>query len=80
MLKSAAMKITCEHCEEPIHGRVYRVLSHDDDGSILLNMVVCEPCNDRARSLGLRGEEVRPAMRGPRRPIRSGEFATRLSL
>jgi len=73
------MKIICEHCEEAIDGPAYRVISHDDDGSVLLNMVVCEPCHDRARNLGLRAVEITAAHR-PRRPLRPAAFAPRASL
>ncbi|HEY7169174.1 MAG TPA: hypothetical protein VIB79_31755 [Candidatus Binatia bacterium] len=73
------MKITCEHCEEAIHGSAYRVISHDEDGSILLNMVVCEPCYERAIGLGLRAEEIRPPVRRPRRPMRPADFSLRLA-
>ena len=74
------MKITCEHCEEAINGRAYRVYSYDEDGSILLNMIVCEQCNDRAIRLGLRAEEVRPAVRRSRRATRAASFVPRMAV
>ena len=74
------MKINCEHCEEVIRGRSYRVFSYDDDGSILLDMVVCEQCNDRARSLGLKAEELRSAVRRSRTPVGAPTFAHGMSL
>jgi len=74
------MKNICDHCEEPIRGQSYRVISHDDDGAVLLNMIVCEACHQRARNLGLRSEEMRPAVPRARRPVRLPRMAPRLTL
>ena len=38
---------------------MYRVLS-EEQGVILLDMIVCQSCYDQARALGLKGEEVMP--------------------
>jgi hypothetical protein len=46
------MNSVCRHCENWIDGIAYRVLSQDN-GSILLNMIVCDRCAMVARRLGL---------------------------
>lgn len=57
MLNQRAMKFICRHCDEITTGRPYRVVSQED-GVILLNMVVCHACNKQARALGLRSKEI----------------------
>ena len=42
------MSLNCKHCGELIVGNVYRVTS-EEDGMILLNMVVCSLCAMEAR-------------------------------
>ena len=42
----------CEHCGELYHGRAYRVTS-EEDGILLLDMIVCHSCSIEARRLGL---------------------------
>ena len=42
----------CEHCGEMYHGRAYRVTS-EEDGILLLDMIVCYSCSIEARRLGL---------------------------
>ncbi len=51
------MAFFCRHCDEVATGRMYRVFS-EDDGVILLDMVVCRLCYEQARQLGLDGEEI----------------------
>jgi hypothetical protein len=52
------MEFVCRHCEEAATGSMYRVLS-EEDGIVLLDMVVCRSCYDQARQLGLEGEEIK---------------------
>jgi len=42
----------CEHCGELYQGRAYRVRS-EEDGILLLDMIVCYSCSIEARRLGL---------------------------
>jgi hypothetical protein len=42
----------CEHCGELYDGRAYRVTS-EEDGILLLDMIVCYACSVEARRLGL---------------------------
>lgn len=51
------MSLNCKHCGELIVGNVYRVTS-EEDGMILLNMVVCSLCAMEARRLQLHTEEI----------------------
>ena len=44
--------LICEHCGELYHGRAYRVTS-EEDGIVLLDMIVCHSCSVEARRLGL---------------------------
>jgi hypothetical protein len=44
---------TCERCRESFAGSSYRVVSTDDDGITLLDMVVCYGCYLEASELGL---------------------------
>ena len=46
------MKSVCRHCENRIDGMAYRVVSQYN-GSILLDMIVCDRCAMTARRLGL---------------------------
>ena len=55
--KANSMELLCRHCDEVITGAMYRVLS-EEDGVILLDMIVCRSCYEQARELGLDGEEV----------------------
>ena len=52
------MEFYCRHCDEVVTGSMYRVLS-EEKGRVMLNMVVCRPCYDQARQLGLDGEEIK---------------------
>ena len=51
------MTLTCEHCDEIIVGNSYRVTS-EEDGVVLLNMVVCSICAMEAKQLQLHTEVV----------------------
>ncbi len=51
------MAFFCRHCDDVVTGRMYRVLS-EEQGIILLNMIVCRLCYEQARELGLDGEEI----------------------
>ena len=42
----------CEHCDEVYHGMAYRVTS-EQDGVVLLDMIVCYSCSVEAQRLGL---------------------------
>jgi len=42
----------CEHCGELYEGKAYRVTS-EEDGILLLDMIVCHSCSIEARRLGL---------------------------
>ena len=52
------MEFYCRHCDEVVTGSMYRVLS-EEEGKVMLNMVVCRCCYDQARQLGLDGEEIK---------------------
>jgi hypothetical protein len=53
------MNLICRHCNEPVDGRAYRVIS-EQDGVVLLNMFVCASCAAVAKSLALHTEEIVP--------------------
>jgi hypothetical protein len=50
-------EILCEHCEGPLTGKAYRVVS-EEDGISLLDMVVCHACYLQARRIGLETAEL----------------------
>jgi hypothetical protein len=50
-------ELFCDHCERALTSKAYRVIS-EDAGGILLDMVVCHPCNAKAQELGLKTREV----------------------
>ena len=50
-------ELFCDHCERSLTSKAYRVIS-EDPGGILLNMLVCHPCNEKAVELGLETREV----------------------
>ena len=58
------MNRACQHCGELIIGNSYRVTS-EEDGIILLNMVVCSLCSMEAKRLGLHTEEVNVGSKHP---------------
>ena len=51
------MEFVCRHCEKIAWGQSYRVIS-EQDGIILLDMIVCRPCYEQAQELGLRSEPM----------------------
>jgi len=51
------VEITCQHCENSISGKIYRV-TNEEGGALTLDMIVCEPCSKQARNLGLNIEEL----------------------
>ena len=48
---------TCERCREDFVGAPYRVVS-ENDGVLLLDMIVCHVCYLEASQLGLDTQEV----------------------
>ena len=50
-------ELFCDHCERTLTSKAYRVIS-EDPGGILLNMLVCHQCNQKALELGLKTREV----------------------
>jgi RNase P subunit RPR2 len=62
------MNITCRHCDEGIEGKAYRVTS-EEDGIVLLNMIVCASCAAAAKSLLLNTEEITPEEIMPAAPL-----------
>jgi hypothetical protein len=51
------MDPSCQHCGELIVGNAYRVTS-EDQGILLLDMVVCSLCFMEAKRLHLHAEEI----------------------
>ncbi len=49
------MNLICEHCDEMIVGNAYRVTS-EEDGILLLDMIVCSLCGMEAKRLQLHTE------------------------
>ena len=47
----------CDHCERMLMSKAYHVISEDAAGRILLDMIVCQPCNQKAQELGLKTRE-----------------------
>jgi len=47
----------CDHCERTLKSKAYHVISEDAAGGILLNMIVCYQCNQKAQELGLKTRE-----------------------
>jgi hypothetical protein len=52
-----ARELFCDHCERTLSNKAYRVISADP-GGVLLNMLVCHPCNQKAQELGLETSEI----------------------
>jgi hypothetical protein len=50
-------EILCDHCERRLTSKAYHVMSEDTGGGILLDMIVCQPCNQKAQELGLKTRE-----------------------
>jgi hypothetical protein len=53
------MSFFCRHCDEPIIGNAYHVTS-EEDGVILLDMIVCATCAFEAKCLQLHTAEITP--------------------
>jgi hypothetical protein len=51
------MTLMCEHCDQMIVGNAYRVTS-EEDGIVLLDMIVCSICAMEAKQLQLHTEVV----------------------
>jgi hypothetical protein len=52
-------ELRCDHCEQTITSNAYRVISEDtENGGILLDLIVCHPCSEKAQELGLRIEGI----------------------
>ena len=51
------MALICEHCDEMIVGNAYRVTS-EEDGIVLLDMIVCSICAMEAKQLHLHTQVV----------------------
>jgi hypothetical protein len=46
-------ELLCDHCERILTSRGYRVISEElEGGGILLDMIVCHPCREKAEELG----------------------------
>jgi hypothetical protein len=50
-------ELFCDHCERALTSKAYRVISEDAGGK-LLDMIVCPPCDAKARELGLKTLEI----------------------
>jgi hypothetical protein len=57
ILDQMGREILCEHCERTLTSKAYHVISEDAEGGILLDMIVCQPCNQKAQELGLKTRE-----------------------
>ena len=51
------MKFFCRHCDEIVKDKPYRVIS-EENGVILLDMLVCHSCYEKAKELGLSSEAI----------------------
>jgi hypothetical protein len=52
-------ELRCDHCEQTVTRDAYRVISEDTEGGgILLDMIVCHRCSEKAQELGLQTEEI----------------------
>jgi hypothetical protein len=51
------MKFICRHCDTSTDGLAYRVTS-EEAGVMLLDMIVCHSCFERAKDLGLDVKEI----------------------
>ena len=53
-----AMAFICGHCERATNSEPFRVITKEA-GIILLDMVVCAPCAEQAKNLGLKATKVK---------------------
>ncbi len=51
------MVFFCRHCDDVATGKMFRVFS-EEQGIVLLDMIVCRLCYEQAIQLGLDGEEI----------------------
>ena len=51
-------ELLCDHCERTLTSKAYRVISQDAGGEVLLDMVVCHTCSQKAQELGLKIHEI----------------------
>jgi hypothetical protein len=51
------MEFICRHCNEPSEGEAYRVFS-EENGVVLLDIIVCLQCAMEARGLELSTQRV----------------------
>jgi len=58
------MNRVCQHCGELIVGNAYRVTS-EEEGMILINMVVCSLCAVEAKRLRLNTDEINIGTKHP---------------
>ena len=54
------MIFICTHCERATNSEPFRVIT-EEAGIILLNMIVCAPCAEQAKDLGLKATKVKRA-------------------
>lgn len=52
-----SMKFHCRHCDSIVFSEPYRVVS-EENGVVLLDMMVCRPCYEQAKALGLRSQAM----------------------
>jgi hypothetical protein len=46
------MTFVCDHCTELTEGAAFRVIS-EEGGMVVVDMIVCAPCHEQAKNLGL---------------------------
>jgi len=51
------MEFVCRHCDAIVKDQPYRVIS-EENGAILLDMMVCHSCCEKATELGLTSEAI----------------------
>ena len=58
-LNQMIKELRCDHCEQRVTSNAFRVISDDPEGGgILLDMIVCHACSEKAQELGLKIEEI----------------------
>jgi len=63
LLLPLLMEFVCRHCSELCEGDAYRVMS-EQDGVVLLDMIVCYQCSLEARELALSTQKIDLPRRG----------------
>ena len=56
--RDQAMAFICGHCERATNSEPFRVIT-EEAGITLLDMVVCAPCAEQAKNLGLKATKVK---------------------